>query len=273
MWFQRVNLTCFAVHIVSSIVVLALGLEDSRVESYKLPVVTSYTTNGTVVTVGFAAAPLLPLVVIPGMISAVGHLVLAFSNDAPDIPSTGINPMRWEDYSLSSAIMMVAIALLCGVADLWQLCGIALSQWFLMLCSGAVEATQSALTTAQQLWATLIMSAFYGVTVWGPVFYAFHANSPPDFVVAIVTTLFVLYGAFGVVYSMAIVRWFDAEKTEVLYATLSIVAKVTLQWLVYGGIAARTNSGTTQALAIVVPVVLGGGAGVGAVFWNTAPGR
>lgn len=267
-WFAWINVGCACVHTVSTIAVLTAGLVDTNVRDYTLPVGTCVAVNGTLVSMKPTSVSVLPFVVVPGAISAFWHWWLAAIDNTGDILVTGINVWRWIDYCASSAIMIGGIALLSGVADAWVLTGVILTQSFLMVVSGVVESSDLPLTT--HLGMAAVASVHYCVVVWGPVFYAFTENTPPDFVIAIVATLFVLFALFGVVFVLAAVRWFEPPATEVMYATLSIVAKTMLQWLVYGGIAGQSN-GNTTAVAISIPVILVGGGLLGTVFWRSKP--
>jgi len=265
-WFAWINVGCACVHTVSTIAVLTAGLIDANVRDYTLPVGTCITINGTITTMHVSSVPVLPFVVVPGAISAFWHWWIAAMDDTGDIVVTGMNVWRWVDYWASSAIMIGGIALLSGVADAWVLSGVMLAQSFFMVVSGVVESSDLPLTT--HLGVAIVTSVYYCIVVWGPVLYAFTENAPPEFVIAIVSTLFVLFALFGVVYVVAAVRWFEPFETEVMYATLSIMAKTLLQWLVYGGIAGQSE-GNTTAVAISVPVILVGGCVLGAVFWKS----
>lgn len=272
-WFTKVNLVCAMLHSTSTIVVFVLGMIDRDVRDYSVPTMQVYAVNSSlVVTEPSRFRPnVLAFVVLPGFLSACWHwLWVALPEDRGErVLATGVNLYRWYDYAMSSSLMIGAIALLSGVAELWSLIGVVAAQWFLMVLSGVVEALRNDVSTRFQIDATILMAVYYAVMVWGPVFAAFDANDVPDFVTAIVATLFVLFALFGVVFFLAAVRWFEPEKIEALYATLSVTAKLVLQWLVFGGLSARTQG--SSSVGTTIPLVLVGGTALGLVFWKTSP--
>lgn len=260
MWFGRLNLVVAVIHTISTLGVLIAGLADTSVRDSTSPVFHTYYSTDGYHAVRQGSIHILPFVVLPGIVSAIGHWVLGFTDN--DIPRTGVNRIRWIDYSVSSPLMIIGISLLCGVANTWILVSIAFMQSFLMLSSLYIE------NDGNSVLPVLIMALYYGVVVWGPVFQALDNNNPPAFVDAIVTTMFLLFGSFGVVYLLARIGFYPPPKTEVLYAVLSVVAKLMLQWLVYGGIAGKADGNTTP-IAIVIPSVLFLGCILGTVFWRT----
>jgi len=183
---------------------------------------------------------LLALLVLCSTVSGTMHIFNSF--DA----SIGNNPYRWADYAISSPMMVVVIALISGVVDVWTLWGMAAMQSFLMIVSGILEGTNS-------MYMTVVMALYYTVTVWGPVFHAIAQQDVPSFVAAIIATLFLLFASFGVVYVVATYTQ-DKKKIEIAYAVLSVAAKLSLQWLVYGG-ADSLDGESENSIGIVIGVV------------------
>jgi hypothetical protein len=72
-------------------------------------------------------------------------------------------------------------------------------------------------------------------------------------VAAIIATLFLLFASFGVVYTVAMYTQ-DKKKIEIAYAVLSVAAKLSLQWLVYGG-ADSLDGESENSIGIVIGVV------------------
>lgn len=260
MWFQTLNLVVASIHTISTIGVLVAGLADTSVRDFTSPVFHSYHSEDGFQVTREGSVHVLPFVVLPGIVSAIGHWVLGFTES--DISRTGTNRVRWIDYSISSPLMMIGISLLCGVANTWVLVSISFMQSFLMLSSLYIE------NDGNSVFPVFAMALYYGVVVWGPAFQALDSNNPPAFVDAIVTTMFLLFGSFGVVYLLARIGFYPPPKTEIMYAVLSVVAKLMLQWLVYGGIAGMSDGNTTP-VSIVIPSVLFLGGVVGVLFWRS----
>jgi len=162
----------------------------------------------------------------------------------------GRNPIRFFEYSISASIMLVCIALLTGIRDANLLLSIA------VLCAacqffGYVAETlfaENLLPVVQHVshivgWLTLMTS--YAI-IW--VYYglananASNGNGAPDFVHAIVITMFVLFNSFGVV---QLAQMYCSDKrcnvfyncigrnSEASYIFLSIFAKTVLGWVIY----------------------------------------
>lgn len=233
--------TCAILHFTSAITMLAVGLDVISTA----PVVTIVALrNNTALHIEHPPpVSLLPLLIIPSVISGLAHLVLYIY--PPE--KAGQNPVRWVDYAITSPIMVVLIALISGVVDVWTLWGMAAMQSILMIVSGYAEGDNS-------LWLTLLMALYYTITVWGPIFHAIAQQNVPLFVAWIILTLFVLFAAFGVVYVVAMYTN-HKKKTDLAYATLSIAAKLSLQWLVYGGADSLDGEGEGKTIGIVLGVV------------------
>jgi len=191
---------------------------------------------------------LLALLVLCSVVSATIHV---FNSFEPQL--VGVNPFRWVDYAISSPMMVVVIAVITGVIDVWTLWGMAAMQSFLMVVSGYIEGDNNRLPMA------VLMALYYTITVWGPVFHAIAQQNVPLFVVWIIATLFLLFASFGIVYIVAIYTT-NKRKIEVAYAVLSVAAKLSLQWLVYGG--AVDGQGTVIGVVLSIVMIISISVGV-----------
>jgi hypothetical protein len=175
------------------------------------------------------------------MLSAGFHLLIA----APgffDRYRIGLahrrNNFRWVEYSLSSSVMIVLIAMLTGITDvaaLIALFGVNAS----MIFFGAVqEKYEQPGGSLLPFW----LGCVPGIVPWIAIgFYLFTPGSsaqPPGFVYGIFLSLFVFFNIFALnmwLQYRQIGRWSDYLFGERAYIVLSLVAKSALAWQVFGG--------------------------------------
>jgi len=162
----------------------------------------------------------------------------------------GRNPIRFFEYSISASIMLVCIALLTGIRDANLLLSIALLCAVCQVFGYVAETLYVAkmFPTIRHIshlagWVTLMTS--YAI-IW--VYYglananASGGNGAPDFVHAIVVSMFLLFNSFGVVQlsqmycgDKCCTRFYNCvgKNSEASYIFLSIVAKTILGWVIY----------------------------------------
>jgi hypothetical protein len=154
----------------------------------------------------------------------------------------GMNLFRWMEYSITSSLMIVVIAMLCGVYDLPSLIMI-FSLNACMILFGWVMEIHNQLTKKVD-WTSYIFGCFAGAIPWvvmGLYFFnavASNAEAVPTFVYAIFWTLLVSFNIFAinmVLQYKKIGKWKDYIYGEYAYITLSLVAKALLAWQVWGG--------------------------------------
>ena len=112
------------------------------------------------------------------------------------------NPLRFLEYSISAAIMLVCIALLNGVTDINLLASIAVLTAACQLCGLVVEYVDDIrLQWLLHLTGWLQFGCAYGIIIhaYAKAATAVEGVRPPDFVYAIVLALFLLYSSFGIV--------------------------------------------------------------------------
>jgi hypothetical protein len=154
----------------------------------------------------------------------------------------GMNLFRWMEYSITSSLMIVVIAMLCGIYDLSMLILI-FSLNACMVLFGWVMETQNQ-TTKKVDWTAFIFGCFAGLVPWivmGMYFFAAigsNADAVPTFVYAIFWSLLVAFNIFAInmiLQYKKVGKWKDYIYGEYAYVTLSLVAKSLLAWLVWGG--------------------------------------
>lgn len=235
---RALHLTCAALHYTSALVMLIVGY--GKVKTANLITVVALRNQTNLHIEHPDNISLLTLLVLCSVVSASMHML-----NSVEPETNGTNPFRWIDYAISSPMMVVVIAVVSGIIDVWTLWGMAAMQSFLMVVSGYIEGESNRLTMA------LLMTIYYTITIWGPVFHAIAQQNIPLFVAWIIATLYILFASFGVVYIVAIYTT-NKRKIEVAYAVLSIAAKLSLQWLVYGG----TLEGQGTVIGVVLTIVM-----------------
>lgn len=150
------------------------------------------------------------------------------------------NIARWFEYSLSSSVMVVLIAMLTGLSDVSALIAIFGVNASMILFGWLVERDHE---PGQPGWglpfafgsiAGIVPWIAIGLYLWSPTTEA----NPPTFVYWIFVSLFVFFNSFAinqVLQYRPVGRWRDYVYGEFAYVTLSLVAKSLLAWQVFAG--------------------------------------
>ena len=177
--------------------------------------------------------------------SAIAHFVIVFGKNREynENLARGWNPYRWYEYSVSSSIMIVVIALFLGVWDFWSLAMIftlnAMMIWFGYLMEKLNQ------QPGRTDWSPFVLGSVSGAVPWVVLFANFIALAtssslrPPAFVYVIVGLYFVLFNVFAVnmvLQYRGVGRWKDYLYGERVYILLSLVAKSLLAWFVFSGV-------------------------------------
>lgn len=177
--------------------------------------------------------------------SAIAHffLVLPGINDwYNENLKKKINYARWIEYSFSSSVMIVVIALLCGMYDLPSLIMIFALNASMNLWGMMMEKHNQ--TTENTNWMAFIFGCFVGIVPWivlAMYFYGAlgdYADSIPSFVYWILGSLFLFFNCFAInmfLQHKRIGPWRDYLFGERAYILLSLVAKSALAWQVFSG--------------------------------------
>ena len=237
---RRWNGAMGALHLVQGAAMLALA------SAFSLPVTSSFLRLSTV-TDKLVAVPdelarlrIGPLVAAFLFVSAVAHLALSspwlhrwYERNV----ARGINPARWIEYSLSSSLMMVVIAMLVGIYDIASLVLIFALNATMILFGWLMELHNQA--TRRTNWTAFWFGCFAGAVPWVAVaIYLTGAADPPGFVYGIFASLFVFFNVFAVnmlLQYRRVGRWRDYLYGERVYMLLSLFAKSALAWQVFAG--------------------------------------
>jgi hypothetical protein len=165
----------------------------------------------------------------------------------------GRNPLRFVEYAISAAIMLICIALLTGIRDgnLLLMIGILCAACQMMglmaeYSDGFPRAVahftgwMSLMTAYGVIWAYYIIAAYQA-----------GENKAPAFVHAIVISMFVLFNTFGIIQltqfyckndrfllwkgNFVTRRFYDivGKEAELSYVAMSLIAKTVLGWVIY----------------------------------------
>jgi hypothetical protein len=148
------------------------------------------------------------------------------------------NYARWIEYSISSSIMVVLIAMFVGIWDVGAVVGMFAANSAMIIFGLIMERRESVEDPD--------MSAFWWGTVFGLVpwlllvYYVIQGGGTvPGFVYVILVVQFLLFWSFGMnmwLQYRQVGRWKDYIFGEYVYITLSLAAKTLLAWLVFANV-------------------------------------
>lgn len=234
------NLSAGLVHLIQAVAVLALSNE------FAIPVTALFlegppgTEPESITTlfdfrIGWGVAAFL-------LMSAVAHLVvaspLAFRWYLSQLESRR-NYARWIEYSFSSSLMVVLIAMLPGITDAAALIGLFGVNASMILFGWIMEKYEEPGTPS---WLSYWFGVIAGTVPWIAIaLYLWAPGSsaePPGFVYVIFFSIFVFFNIFALnmflQYRRAW-RWGSYLFGENVYIVLSLTAKSLLAWQVFAG--------------------------------------
>lgn len=237
---RRSNLIAGVLHLAQMVLVLTLA------NDFTLPIVARYMAGppGSTFTdpIVLLNAPIGITVAIFLGLSAFFHFLVAspqfFPRYAAGIQSQR-NFFRWVEYSISSSVMIVLIALITGVSDVTAIVALFGVNASMILFGWLQEKYENPGTGG---WLPFIFGCIAGIVPWlGILFYVLSIGGPSDtaapaFVYGIVISLFALFNSFALVQWLQykkVGKWSDYIRGEKTYITLSLVAKSALAWQIF----------------------------------------
>ncbi len=238
---RRLNAWFGLAHLISGALMIVLS------NQFSLPITTTFLdgipggavdperlTNQFDVRLGYATAAFL-------LLSAFFHFLIVspgfFQRYLNEIRA-GQNRFRWVEYSLSSSLMIMIIAMLVGISDIAALVAIGGVNASMILFGWLMEVANNA--EADEVWWTpFIFGCFAGIVPWVAVgIYLFGPGSGvPTFVYGIFFTLFVFFNIFALnqwLQYRGVGKWSNYPYGERVYVLLSITAKSALAWQIFG---------------------------------------
>ena len=242
---RRLNVSAALLHLISGVTVVALA------NNFSLPVSANYMAGppGTSKRefVGLFSIRMAWLIAAFFLLSALAHALVAGLLRARYEArlQNHQNPYRWLEYSLSSSLMIVAIAQLTGIADvaaLVALIGVNASMIGFGWIQERYEAPGGGL---MPFWlgcvAGVVPWLSIGVYLIGP---GAHQHAP-GFVYGIYVSLFLFFNCFALVQYLQykkIGRFADYLVGEKTYLVLSLAAKSLLAWQIFSSTLAAASA-------------------------------
>lgn len=238
------NAVMGVLHLLQGFIMLALS------NNFALPLTTAYLKFNPVTrtlapdlqTVG--SLHIGPAVAVFLFLSAAAHFSLATFGYRWYVRNLerGMNPARWYEYALSSSLMIVLIAMLCGAYDLASLVLLFAINAAMNLFGLVMEKHNQ--TTARVDWTSYLFGCFAGLVPWVVIglYLAGAAQSVntqiPGFVYAIIASIFVFFNIFALnmfLQYKQVGPWKNYLFGERMYIVLSLVAKSALAWQIFSG--------------------------------------
>jgi hypothetical protein len=249
-YLKRFNFSMGLLHLIQGILMLFFALTIDRISAFRTPVWSYFLTFDTeqmrLITSPekLGEVPFAIFVSFFLFLSALAHFIITmpransiYNHDL----KKGINKFRWHEYSISSSLMIILIAMLLGVYDIGALIVIfilnASMNWFGLLMEEINQYTE------KTRWSPFVFGCFAGIGPWIVIFLHALGNADPAevpwFVYAILGTYFVFFNLFPinmVLQYKKVGKWKDYLYGERGYIILSLVAKSVLAWLVFFGV-------------------------------------
>ena len=238
---RRLNVIVGGVHLVQAVAILALS------NSFAIPVTATFqdgppgTAPGELqdlfdVAFGPAIAAFLLLAMLDHWITAAPRVVNWYEANL----LRGRNDARWIEYSVSASLMIVLIAMLTGINNVYALVGLAGANAAMILFGLVMEHVNGERAST---WLPFVFGCIAGAVPWIAITIAIVGSEVeyggvPTFVVAIFVSLFLLFNSFAinmVLQYRKVGRWRDYLYGERVYLLLSLVAKSALAWQVFAG--------------------------------------
>jgi len=145
---------------------------------------------------------------------------------------------RWIEYAVTSSLMIMLIAMICGITDIAAMIAIFGVNASMILFGLLMEKYEN---PGKPNWLSYWFGSFAGIIPWiAIVVYlinpGYDGGNPPGFVWAIIVSYFVFFMSFAVnmvLQYKRVGKWRDYLFGEKAYIFLSLVSKSLLTWLVF----------------------------------------
>jgi len=249
-YLKKFNLSMGILHFLQGVAMLIIALTVDQVKAFKTPVWSYFLEFDTdimrLVTrpEQIGEVPFGMFVSFFLLLSALAHFIIVMPKTNQiynrDLKK-GINIFRWYEYSLSSSLMIILIAMLFGVYDIGALIAIFLlnasMNWFGLLMEKLNQYTD------KTIWSPFVFGTLAGIGPWVIIIMHALGNADPGevpwFVYAIIGSYFIFFNLFPInmiLQYKKVGRWADYLYGERGYIILSLVAKSVLAWLVFFGV-------------------------------------
>jgi hypothetical protein len=262
---KRFNVAAGVLHSVSFVGILILASwSQSQGDTFQAEVTTDfrvYADGGTgpltTSLVSLGTYPLIWIEVPFSLITAIFHFIIAYdvrtwTSYTRLALQEERNPLRWIEYSITASLMTWVILQLSGITNIFMLLVVGVVMNAALQCTGHF---MEVLNTPSQIkrrggkinWLPTVAGWVIFATQWSVIFgYFFTAvtsasDDVPWFVWTVVIGLFGMFSAFGFVQLFHYRRWKflrldTGYGAEMAFVVLSLVSKVTLDWILAVGI-------------------------------------
>ena len=231
------NFAAGCLHLLQAVVIVVLA------KPFSLPVRSTYMTGPPGPTIGRQAVILFNLsfawtIAAFFLLSALAHFFVSGPGwgDYQRELLRERNPYRWIEYSMSSSIMIVLIAMLVGISDVAALVALIGVNASMIAFGWMQERYQRAGSGLGPFWIGCIAGIFPWIAITIYLVGPGATQHPPGFVYGIFFSLFVFFNCFAInqwLQYRQVGKWTDYLFGERVYVTLSLVAKSLLAWQIF----------------------------------------
>ncbi len=241
---RRFNVIMGVLHLIQGVLMIVLS-NDSTYPIYSSFITFNYQTR--------KLEPILdkltefrfgPAVGVFLLISAVAHFYLSSIGYKRYVENLkkGLNPVRFYEYAFSSSLMIVLIAMLVGIYDVISLIGLFGLNATMNLFGIMMEYDNQGREKIR--WHSFIYGCIAGIIPWIAMVVNLYGSAvvndaqPPNFVYAIIVSLFLFFNSFAVNMYLQYKKvgpWKNYLFGERAYIVLSLVAKTALAWQIFAG--------------------------------------
>jgi len=238
------NAAMGVMHLVQGMLMLAIS------NSFTLPITRTYLSYNEVTerldtaTETIYNIKLGPLVALFLLMSAIAHLLVSTVLYSWYVRNLGrhINVARWVEYAFSSSVMIVIIAMLTGVYDVYTLISIFALNAMMILFGWMMELHNQ--TTQKTDFTAFVFGCIAGIVPWIVIGASLlragieSEGEMPTFVYYIFLSIAIFFNVFAINQYLQYKRygrWIDYLYGERMYVILSLVAKSALAWQVFAG--------------------------------------
>ncbi len=237
---RKFNAVMGVLHLFQSLLMLYLS------NDFSLPVDTEFFTGppgsgemGSEVIFNLRIGPMVALFL---LISAIAHflLVTVLYEWYVENLKNGINRLRWVEYSLSSSLMIVIIAMLVGFSNIGALIALFTVNASMIFFGWMMELYNQRTETTQ--WTPFIFGCIAGIAPWIAIairlLTAVSKADVPGFVIGIFISIGIFFNIFALNQLLQYKEtgpWSDYLFGEKMYIVLSLVAKTALAWQIFSG--------------------------------------
>ena len=185
------------------------------------------------------------LVPIFPFLSGVNHLAAVVSPSwYKGVLDSKVNWLRWAEYSLSAGVMTFIISILSGVTEVRTLVSLMILNAAMQMMGLLIEKRKAKNAPLSEMIALFGVAWGIFAAIWSQIVISFMTVigeddvKPPAIVYSIIYMMLGLFSSFGVAQLLYCADVMSFETYEMTFIGLSLAAKSSLSWMVYGGVLA-----------------------------------